>query len=113
MAYCRCSGWCTTSKLNGTSWLGFAWCCLVCDNQAMVNRSNEQRDVLTATPNSTMDTEWDVLAEIWNTRTKLQAQHTIEWIKGHQDKHKPYVALPLKAQLNVDSDALAVLAVFL
>ena len=29
--------------------------CLVCDNQAMVNRSNEQRDVLTANPNSTME----------------------------------------------------------
>ena len=71
--------------------------CLVCDNQAMVNRSNEQRDVPTATPNSTMDAEWDVLAEIWNTQTQLQAQHTIEWIKGHQDKHKPYVALSLKS----------------
>ena len=87
--------WQTTNKFS-----------LVCDNETMVNRANESQSVLQATPNSTMDPEWDVLAEIWVTRDAL-GDHAIEWVKGHQDDKKPHADLDLKAQLNVDADKLA------
>ena len=80
--------------------------CLVCDNKSMVDRTNEEQGRGDATPNSTMDAEWDVLIEIWTARATLPKHH-IEWIKGHQDKIKPYEKLSLKAQLNVDYDAIA------
>ena len=79
---------------------------LVCDNKTMVNRTNQNKKVEMATPNSTLESEWDLLAEIWTTLQSLD-DCEIQWIKGHQDKEKPYQDLSLSAQLNVDVDALA------
>jgi len=53
-----------------------------------------------------MDSEWDVLAEIWTTMAQLENK-TIAWVKGHQDNDKPYEDLPLRAQLNCDADSIA------
>lgn len=79
---------------------------IYCDNKSMVNRSNENRRVPDAKPNSTLESEWDVLAEIWTT-LKMFPEWNITWIKGHQDDNTPYNRLELPAQLNVDADALA------
>ena len=87
--------WQVTNKFN-----------LVCDNKTMVNRTNQNKKVEMATPNSTLESEWDLLAEIWTTLQSLD-DCEIQWIKGHQDKEKPYQDLSLSAQLNVDADALA------
>ena len=76
---------------------------MVSDNKTMVNRSNEKRDVSKAHPNSTMDAEWDVLAQIWTVIREL-TEPSISWIKGHQDDKKPYHELSLMAQLNCDAD---------
>jgi hypothetical protein len=83
---------------------------LVCDNKSMVDKVNEITAYQQVYPNSTMDPEGDVLAEIRG--TMIQALDTnlkpdVNWIKGHQDEDTPYDELPLQAQLNCDADALA------
>ena len=79
---------------------------VVCDNETMVKRANEKFNGKAATPNSTLEAEWDLLAEIWTTLQELD-DWSITWVKGHQDDKKPYANLDLKAQLNIDADALA------
>ena len=79
---------------------------VVCDNEAMVRRANEAKPVFNEHPNSTMDSEWDLLAEIWVTMRQLEDK-TLSWIKGHQDDKQPYEKLSLPAQLNVDADKIA------
>ena len=82
-----------------------------CDNESMVDRTNEwpHRDFLTLHPNKTLDSDYDVLAEIWDTLQGLPQNNkpTIRHVKGHQDSNKAYDELGLKAQLNVNADALA------
>ena len=60
-------------------------------------------------PNSTIASEWDVLAEIWATLEPYRKQDRpkFAWEKGHQDKKKPFHKLSLRAQLNVEADQLA------
>ena len=60
-------------------------------------------------PNSTLDSDWDILAKIWKTILELEegSRPNIVHIKGHQDKDKQYAELDLPAQLNVDADKLA------
>jgi len=60
-------------------------------------------------PNSTMESDWDILAEIRSSMLELSAKQypTIRHIKGHQDAHRPFKDLSLPAQLNCKADALA------
>ena len=60
-------------------------------------------------PNSTLDSEWDILIEIWTTIAAMDpdSRPAISHIKSHQDDKKPCADLPLRAQLNVDADKLA------
>lgn len=75
----------------------------------MVNCCREQLHMDEVAPNQTLQSEWDIVAEI---RSTLQ-HYTDEdrpkyaWVKGHQDRKKAYNELSLRAQLNVDADALA------
>ena len=82
---------------------------LHCDNISMVKRSSATIDLTRVYPNSTLDSDWDILAEIWNTMDQLgdDAKPSICHIKGHQDDDTDYWNLPLAAQLNVDADRLA------
>ena len=82
---------------------------LVCDNKSMVNKVKEIIHYKTVYPNATMDSEWDVLAEIRATMLELLevGQPTMDHIKGHQDREKPFEQLSLKAQLNCRADWLA------
>jgi hypothetical protein len=50
--------------------------------------------------------EWDLLAEIRFALQRLPYVQLVH-VKGHQDKHKEYSRLNLRAQLNVDADDLA------
>lgn len=80
---------------------------LLCDNITMVRRSNDNPNLSNPKPNSTLDSDWDLLVHIWDTKAALNITDCVEWVKSHQDDGKPYDELPLKAQLNVDADALA------
>ncbi len=85
-------------------------CIIYCDNKAMVNRAGDiPKHIDHLYPNSTMDSEWDLLIEIWRTNVTIEAKlrPKFSWVKGHQDKDKPYEELPFNAQLNCDADALA------
>lgn len=50
--------------------------------------------------------EWDLLVEIRYALRKLPLVKLV-YVKGHQDAHKAYNRLSLRAQLNVDADDLA------
>ena len=81
---------------------------LICDNESMVNTANKIYTYSHIYPNATMDSEYDVLAEIRASMTELQGScPSLEWIKGHQDDHTELDKLPLKAQLNCHADTLA------
>jgi ribonuclease HI len=79
---------------------------IYCDNKSMVRRSGTFPERWECYPNRTMDSEWDVLSQIWSTRRQDLAV-PICHIKGHQDRTTPYEELSLEAQLNVDADRLA------
>ena len=85
-------------------------CSVVCDNRSMVKKTSKIPEFLEDLfPNQTVAAEWDLLMEIWTTNHQHapDKRPTFSHIKGHQDKHKPYAALSLRAQLNCDADELA------
>jgi hypothetical protein len=50
----------------------------------------------------------DLLVHIkWLWKELPMIQHTIRWVKAHQDTRQPVGALPLNAQLNIKADQLA------
>jgi hypothetical protein len=50
----------------------------------------------------------DLISHIqWLWRCMPKVQHTIRWVKGHQDSNRPYHDLPRNAQLTVLADKLA------
>ena len=73
----------------------------------MVKKSAKCLDPCKTTPNATLESSWDLLAEIWVAYRELGDRVQIGWVKGHQDNETPYEDLSLKAQLNVDADQLA------
>ena len=59
-------------------------------------------------PNTSMEPEWDCLAQIQATTQALTMMApTIDHVKGHQDATTQYKELPLLAQLNCDADTYA------
>jgi hypothetical protein len=62
-----------------------------------------------STTNITLEPDWDILNEIrWNIANKAALQGCkLAHIKGHQDRKQKYDQLSLRAQLNVDADAMA------
>ena len=64
---------------------------MVCNNQSMVNKTNEISTYVTMYPNSTMALEYDVLAEIRTAMRLLGTSHPVlDHIRGHQDAKKPW-----------------------
>lgn len=82
---------------------------VICDNQSMVGQTSSLPPTWEKVPNKSKASDWDVLAQIWETLNLLAEveRPRVEHIKGHQDDHKPYDSLSLKAQLNCDADELA------
>ena len=78
---------------------------LVCDNQGLVKTVTKLRQHATIFPNTTMEPEWDIIAQILAALQSLgNSAPIIEHIKGHQDVDTPYEQLNLPAQLNCDAD---------
>jgi hypothetical protein len=75
----------------------------------MVHRVNETIQYNVVFPNTTIDSEWDVLAEIRAAMLALtkESRPEISHIKSHQDRMTPFEELPLKAELNCQADWLA------
>ena len=86
--------------------------CLVCNNQGPVKSVDKLTKYTKYFPNTTMEAEWDCLAQIVDTIKALwNAAPVIAHIKGHQDDNTLYNQLTLPAQLycNADAHALACL----
>jgi hypothetical protein len=58
-------------------------------------------------PNTTLIAGWNMTNEIVQSLRQLPIPPVLEHVKGNQDDHLPYGALPLEEQLNVDADAKA------
>ena len=83
---------------------------LLCDNISMITETPKDYKLDKIAPNSTLDSDWGVLAEIWTSMKCLDDswRPNPKHIKGHQDKETPYHELSFRAQLNdVDADGLA------
>jgi len=82
---------------------------LVCDNRSIILRIKELQQWTRIYPNATMESEWDVLAEIRATlqHFDLHSQPIFQHIKGHQDRLRPLADLSLEARLNCKADKLA------
>ena len=81
---------------------------LVCDNQSLVRSVTRMTEFPTIFPNTTMEAEWDCLAQIVQAVKSLgEVAPTIDHIAGHQDEETPYEQLSIPAQLNCDADQLA------
>ena len=82
---------------------------LLCDNKSIGKVINKRCTFKTIFPNATLVSDADILAEARRLLLEMDeiCRPTIEHIKGHQDKNKSYEELPLRAQLNIDADALA------
>ena len=81
---------------------------LVCDNKSLIETVSKVMTYPHIYPNTTMDAEWDCIAQIVTTmKTFDDRTPTIDHVKGHQDDRTPYEELPLSAQLNCDADSYA------
>jgi ribonuclease HI len=75
---------------------------IVCDNQSCVTTLNTTYFSLTDLDQA----EADLIRSIRKLIIDFE-DLTIAWVRGHQDDEKPYSALSLEAQLNVDCDKAA------
>jgi hypothetical protein len=80
---------------------------LATDNTGLVDRAKAQSAISYSVPNSTFQSDWDVVQAIVNTVSSASLDVAYTHVKGHQDKDTEYDSLPFLAQLNVDADELA------
>jgi hypothetical protein len=82
---------------------------LYCDNISMVGNGAQIPEAWRRTPNSTLASDYDVIAEIWDTQSRIpeESRSVVLHVKGHQDDRANYQELTLPAKLNVDADELA------
>jgi hypothetical protein len=78
---------------------------MLTNNQGLISRLESSLPYIDPFPNLTLTADWDVTNEIVKSLREFPTPPTVAHVKGHQDDHLPYSALPLDAQLNVDADA--------
>ena len=71
---------------------------LICDNKSMLERTQAHAELKHSNPNSTLESDWDVIAEIWSTIQAGSFADTLSFvhIKGYADIDKPYDKLTLR-----------------
>ena len=70
---------------------------LVCNNLSLVKTITKLHTYVNIFPNTTMEVEWDCIAQILQTLNALEDKSpTLDHIKGHQDNHVPYEELPFR-----------------
>ena len=86
---------------------------IYCDNKSLIQRIRWHKKRTTVTPKNTSAPDYDLEISITNTIDEL-AKHNIiikeQHVKGHQDKHTQYHQLPREAQLNIEADIEATIA---
>ena len=77
---------------------------MMTDNQGLLTRIASSLPYPDPFPNLTLLSDWDLTNEISTSLRQLSRAPILQHVKGHQDDHTPYQALPLEARLNVDAD---------
>ena len=72
-----------------------------------MDRTQEQTKIRYPSPNTAFLPEWDVVEAIIQTVSQARLDAVYTWVKGHQEKGKPYDKLSFLSQLNVDTDQYA------
>jgi hypothetical protein len=80
---------------------------MMTDNQGLLTRIETSLPHSGPLPNITLLSDWDLTHKISQSLRTFQCEPTLQHVKGHQDLHTAYAALPLDAQLNVDADSAA------
>ena len=78
-----------------------------CDNQSVVKHAKHCQDHDGWYPNDTLKSDWDVLQQLTEAFKTATKAPSVEWVRAHQDDHRPYDELPLESQLNCQADELA------
>jgi hypothetical protein len=84
--------------------LTFKW---VSDNAGMILRLTQRHEYKDPYPNSTLDADWDVIEEIFQTTKLIGGTHFYEHVKGHQDAQGSADNLSIEARANIDADLAA------
>lgn len=79
----------------------------ISDDQELINRITEHRKYEHPFPNETTKSEFDITEQIFLTARDAKINASYKCVKGHQDDNAPLDELPIKAQLNIQADALA------
>ena len=69
----------------------------VSDNDELVDRCTERQRYDHPWPNTTLEGEWDITEEIYNTHKNNKIEATFGKVKGHRDRKERYKDLPLDA----------------
>jgi hypothetical protein len=75
------------------------------DNQGLLTRIKSSLPFPEPFPNITLALDWVVTHEISCSLQTFPHPPLLQHVKGQQDSHTAYMALPLEAQLNVDANA--------
>ena len=76
------------------------------DNSGLITRNQQRSKYSTLYPNATLDPDWDIVEQIYETSRLLQPSPvSYAWVKGHQDDTSN--DLTVEAQYNVRADYLA------
>jgi hypothetical protein len=79
----------------------------IADNAELGRRCNAHKHYKEPYPNETLQSEFDVTEQIYNTQTECNIKSTFKWVKGYQDKKIKKEDLALEVQLNIEADELA------
>ena len=69
----------------------------VSDNNELVDRCTKRQLYDHSWPNRTLEGEWDITKEIYNTHKNNKIEATFGKVKGHHDRKERYKDLPLDA----------------
>eukprot|EP00957_Ditylum_brightwellii_P131707 10045374-Ditylum_brightwellii.AAC.1 len=78
------------------------------DNKGVIERIAKQQIYLFDYSFHTIDSGWDIIAQICNILDLMNINMKFQHVKGHQDGVKHYKELNFQAQLNIGVDFVAV-----
>ena len=79
----------------------------VSDNDELVDHCTERQQYEHPWPNMTLEGEWNITEEIYNTYKNNNIIATFGKVKGHRNRKERYEDLSLDAQCNIDADLYA------
>ena len=75
----------------------------VSDNNKMIDQCTERQLYVNPWPNTTLEGDWDVTKEVYQTHKNDNIEAIFGKVKCHCNRNKRYDDLPLETQCNVDT----------